>query len=163
MRDIGIQIKWSQGVTLDDDEQTDFNEHIKDTPPNAYLRCPPSVLSAVERPTLALDDKNASKALGLRMVQRLKDGYSLVLYRVQSGEETVGLSRGPLLPVYPKAPPSTWPYSSTNGQDYQILDTVLGVMDISYSSAWQLGRVSRVLKHRIIHGIRGETNHSRRS
>src|SRR5947209_8037582 len=136
MRDIGIQIKHSQGVDLDDNELTDFNAHIKDTPPNAYLRCPPSVLSAVEQPTLALKDADAMKAIGQRMVQRLKDGYSLIRYRVQSGEETVALFRGALLPVYPKAPPSAWPVSSTNGQDYQILDKTLRIMDVSYSSAW---------------------------
>ena len=141
MRDIGIQIKWSQGATLDANELTDFNAHIQDTPPNAYLRCPRSALSAVERPTLALKDTDPMKGIGQRMVQRLKDGYSLIRYRVQSGEETVALFRGALLPVYPQAPISSWPVSSTNGQDYQILDKTLGIMDVSYSTAWQLGRV----------------------
>jgi hypothetical protein len=144
MRDIGIQMKWSQGAALDDNELTDFNSHIQDTPKNAYLMCSPKVLAAVEQPTLALKDTDPMKQIGLRMVQRLKDGYSMVRYRVQSGEETVGLFRGALLPVYPKYLPATWPYSSCNGQDYQILDKTLRIMDISYSCAWQLGRVRSV-------------------
>ncbi len=141
MRDIGIQLKWSQGAPLDPNELTDFNAHIQDTPKNAYLMCSPKVLGTVQQQTAALQDGDPRKTLGKRIVERLQDGYSMVRYRVQSGEETTGLFRGALLPVRPQAPPAAWPYSSCNGQDYQILDKTLGMMDISYSCAWQLGRV----------------------
>ncbi|KAJ5175210.1 uncharacterized protein N7482_001087 [Penicillium canariense] len=91
---------------------------------------------------------NAPSPLYAQLIgQRLKLGYTLVRYRVQTGEETVAFTRGPLVPVPVdrKSFPVTtnggqWPPQSNSGADYQILDPQLGIMDITYSSAWQLGR-----------------------
>ncbi|TPX64270.1 hypothetical protein SpCBS45565_g06023 [Spizellomyces sp. 'palustris'] len=72
---------------------------------------------------------------------RLNDGYTLLRYRLSSGDETIAFMRGPLTPTlvpYPLTP--TWPTHSFYSTDLQILDTKLGVMDITYSAAWQLGR-----------------------
>ena len=142
MRAIGIQIKFSESgdeSQLDPDERAELNDNIRDTPPNSYLRCSKKVLAAVEGKDLSASDPMTK--VRATMAQRLRDGYSLVRYRVQIGEETIGLFRGPLLPSYPGNPPDKWPYSSNNGQDYQIFDMTLGMMNISYSSAWNLGRV----------------------
>ncbi|KAK2459390.1 hypothetical protein APHAL10511_008595 [Amanita phalloides] len=47
--------------------------------------------------------------------------------------------RGPLTPY--AVPDATWmDIHSNTGEDLQIIDTQLGLMDISYSAAWQLGK-----------------------
>jgi len=168
MRDIGIQIKYSQlsenekvildkalkgangpstildQVNLAESELADVDANMMETPPGCYLRCPRSVVKALQPQSKENDGKLLADPLDevrKKMVARLENGYSLVRYRVQTGEETVGLFRGALLPVYPRAPPDFWPLASTNGQDYQIFGRDLGLVDISYSSAWNLGRV----------------------
>jgi hypothetical protein len=71
--------------------------------------------------------------------RRLNDGYSLVTYRTQTGEATVALYRGPFTPTYvPTLENLT--QCSTSGLDLQILDRQIGIMDITYSVAWQVGR-----------------------
>ncbi|KAI0907854.1 hypothetical protein F4823DRAFT_626001 [Ustulina deusta] len=62
------------------------------------------------------------------VARRLDDGYTLVRYSTQTGESTVAFYRGPLTPT------------SNSGVDLQILDKQLGIMDITYSVAWQVGR-----------------------
>ncbi|KNC98348.1 uncharacterized protein SPPG_06057 [Spizellomyces punctatus DAOM BR117] len=72
---------------------------------------------------------------------RLNDGYTLLRYRLASGDETIAFMRGPLTPTLVPCPLTpTWPTHSFFSTDLQILDTKLGVMDITYSAAWQLGR-----------------------
>lgn len=78
--------------------------------------------------------------LPLPLIQRLRQGYIFTRYRTQTGEETVAINRGPLLPVRSPPPAATWPGNSNFSTDYQILDKELGVVDISYSSAYQLGK-----------------------
>ena len=151
LRDLGISMKYSQlgEGGIDGNERTDLDAHMKDTPPNCYLRCSNKVLETFEERATKSGTTgvpNPLAAVKEAMVNRLKNGYNLVRYRVQSGEETVALSRGALLPVYPGAPPESWPFTSNNGQDYQIFDKQLGLMDISYSSAWQLGRVRSLFR-----------------
>ena len=92
---------------------------------------------AMLRPAVpaATPDMDATKR---RVLQRLHDGYSLTRYRTQTGEETAALLRGPLVPTDPVKP--AWELLSTSGSDLQILDKELGMMDLTYSSAWQLGR-----------------------
>ncbi|KAF2273525.1 uncharacterized protein EI97DRAFT_503392 [Westerdykella ornata] len=83
---------------------------------------------------------------------RLANGYSMVRHRLANGETTVAFMRGPLSPVpvpYPILPSraagsgqdaGAWPSESFYSTDYQILDSDLGIADISYATAWQLGR-----------------------
>ncbi|KAF8806755.1 hypothetical protein BYT27DRAFT_7338779 [Phlegmacium glaucopus] len=71
--------------------------------------------------------------------KRIHDGYTLLRYRVQTGEETVALMRGPLTPCI--GPDTPWlDVHSNTGEDLQIIDKNLGLIDISYSAAWQLGK-----------------------
>ncbi|KAI1406920.1 hypothetical protein F5Y13DRAFT_207166 [Hypoxylon sp. FL1857] len=71
--------------------------------------------------------------------KRLDDGYTLVRYCTQMGKPTVALYRGPFTPSY--VPPlENLTTSSNSGVDLQILDKQLGIMDITYSVAWQVGR-----------------------
>ena len=73
-----------------------------------------------------------------RMYKRLEDGYSVVRHRTQTGEETAALLRGPLIPSMPET--KDIGVLSNSGSSLQILDQELGLMDITYSTAWSLGR-----------------------
>src|SRR4051812_38512055 len=110
-------MKYSQGLPLDKNELTDLDDHMKDTPPNCYLRCSNKVLAAFAEGADKVSKAGTPNPLAAvkdAMLQRVKDGYNLVRYRVQSGEETIGLSRGALLPVYPGDALESWPYTSNN-------------------------------------------------
>ncbi|MCJ1280119.1 hypothetical protein MMC21_007946 [Puttea exsequens] len=71
---------------------------------------------------------------------RLEAGYTFVRHRTFSGEQTVAMYKGPLVPhldiisrVSPISP-------SDSGLDLQIQDKQTGMVDLSYSIAWELGR-----------------------
>ncbi|KAF5676664.1 hypothetical protein FCIRC_6959 [Fusarium circinatum] len=83
--------------------------------------------------------QSSENKVSMRLGDRLKDGYSLVQYRVQTGEKTVALYRGPFTPVRVDLNEQL-NKCSNSGQDFQILDKKVGLMDISYSMAWQIGR-----------------------
>ncbi len=89
-------------------------------------------------------EKEANAPLPAKLLKRLQEGYTFVRWRTATGEPTIALNRGPLCPIAVKRPPSKvdddWPGSSNFGTDYEVLDTGLGVMDISYSLAWHLGK-----------------------
>jgi hypothetical protein len=106
------------------------------------LRPPANWLASVflKTTTASGDNQNALTALGKRLVS----GYTLARWQAETGEETVAFNKGPLVPqkVPQKVPPpvSDWATHSNTSQEYQILDTTTGIMDLSYSSAWQLGK-----------------------
>ncbi|KAE8356856.1 hypothetical protein BDV28DRAFT_154359 [Aspergillus coremiiformis] len=84
--------------------------------------------------------KDYHASIGNRAIDRLHNGYTLARYRVQTGESTACFMRGAFVPVTDHAGAEHWTWLSNNGSDLQILDQRLGVMDITYSAAWQLGR-----------------------
>ncbi|KAF3920987.1 hypothetical protein ABW20_dc0104006 [Dactylellina cionopaga] len=73
-----------------------------------------------------------------RLMQRVKDGYSMIRYRVPTGEYTVAFNRSPLVPTV--VPKYDWNLCSNSGSSLQILDQKLGIMDLTYSAAWNLGK-----------------------
>ncbi|KAK6347974.1 hypothetical protein TWF718_005794 [Orbilia javanica] len=83
---------------------------------------------------------NDKSKVSQRIADRLEDGYSLVKWRVPTGEQTVALYRGPFTPTFVPYPLSNLTACSNSGQDLQVLDREVGIMDITYASAWQLGR-----------------------
>lgn len=94
------------------------------------LRAPDEVIAPLS--------KSGDKAQQL-VSRRLSDGYTLVKYHNQTGEATVALYRGPFTPTYvPTLEHLT--KCSTSGVDLQVLDKNLGIMDVTYSVAWQVGR-----------------------
>lgn len=99
-------------------------------------------LSVLRAPDTVINElKNNKEPEAARIAQRLEDGYSLTRYRTQIGELTVALTRGPFTPTVVKHPlTSDWTSLSTFGTDLQILDQDTGLMDITYSSAWNLGK-----------------------
>ena len=72
--------------------------------------------------------------------KRLEEGYTLVRYRVQTGEETVALMRGPFTPLGVTNEERWFNVQSNSGEDLQIIDNSLGIIDISYCAAWQIGK-----------------------
>ncbi|KAF3909587.1 hypothetical protein AA313_de0205883 [Arthrobotrys entomopaga] len=79
---------------------------------------------------------------------RLTDGYTITNYIVQTGEKTIALYRGPLSPVPvpafkfgDKKSSADGSVSSFYGSDLQIVDQDLGMLDNSYSCAWELGKL----------------------
>ncbi len=83
--------------------------------------------------------KVSSDKVTMRIASRLNDGYTLVKYQTQTGEPTVALFRGPLTPTYVNTLDNL-NKCSNSGVDLQILDKEIGLMDITYSVAWQVGR-----------------------
>ncbi|KAK7413167.1 hypothetical protein QQX98_007946 [Neonectria punicea] len=94
------------------------------------LRAPPALVARMEA---AGDSKLAAK-LG----KRLREGYTMQRHRTRTGELTSCFFRAALVPVVPATP--TWTAMSRCGSDLQILDRGTGMMDITYSAAWQLGK-----------------------
>ncbi|KAG4443039.1 hypothetical protein IFR05_001493 [Cadophora sp. M221] len=75
------------------------------------------------------------------LAKRLEHGYTLSRWRCETGEVTAAFTRGPLVPIKPAPSPSPdWPTGSNTSKNYQILDKTTGLMDLSYSSAWNFGK-----------------------
>jgi hypothetical protein len=101
----------------------------------SILRPPPSVIDSLGK------DSSMPPNILSRLKARAQSGYTLVRYRVSTGEQTIAFTRSPFVPgqvIYPI--PNLPPQSLTSGTDLQILDQPLGIMDITYASAWQLGK-----------------------
>jgi hypothetical protein len=124
-----------------------------------YVCLPPNVPSIVDeftsvgrsinllRPSLTVDNRAEilKSPFGQGVIDRLDHGFTLMRYRTQTGETTSCFMRGPFVPDNTPCPlTSWWPKSSNAGTDFQILDQEIGLMDISYSSAWQLGRTMAI-------------------
>ncbi|KAG4435923.1 hypothetical protein IFR05_008580 [Cadophora sp. M221] len=107
-------------------------------PPKASLKD----MLDVKHPTIAL--QQAAKILH----SRLDKSYTLSRWRTATGEETVAFNRGPLVgastPVVPATDPKTWPRISMTGKDYQLFDRDIGIIDLTYSSAWSLGKLAAI-------------------
>lgn len=91
---------------------------------------------------------NDHQATNQRVGQRLQDGYTLTRYRLHSGEESVAFYRSPFTPTHVAydhpSPEGSTDYfmslQSTFSTDLQVMDKQVGIMDITYSVAWQLGK-----------------------
>ncbi|KAF5582642.1 Tol [Fusarium pseudoanthophilum] len=91
-----------------------------------------------DRKAAIVTDKTEMEKL---VAKRLEEGFTLTRYRTVTGEVTSGLLRGPLVPVKVRHPRQSGMTFQTNfGTDLNILDADLGLMDLSYSTAWQVGR-----------------------
>lgn len=103
------------------------------------LRPKTDVLGSLAAQVQAASTPADAKALD-SLRRRFSSGYTLARWRAETGEESAAFSRGPLVPQKVPPPVADWPTSSNTSKDYQILDTTTGIMDLSYSSAWQLGK-----------------------
>lgn len=71
--------------------------------------------------------------------QRLEAGHTMVRSVVQTGEPTLATVRGVLSPSRPLTQSRD---PSSDGNNLQVLDREAGIMDLTYSTAWQLGRTT---------------------
>ncbi|KOS19909.1 hypothetical protein ESCO_005595 [Escovopsis weberi] len=106
----------------------DAFEHLGQT--LDVLRAPEDIIAPL---------RSSSDKVRQRIGKRMDDGYTLVKYYTQTGEPTIALYRSPLIPTWVSSLDNLT-QSSNTGVDLQILDKELGIMDITYSVAWQLGR-----------------------
>lgn len=101
-------------------------------PADSWLRPPEWITQAIQ-----MGDQTQ------RLQDRLKDGYTVIKWKTKTGEDTLALNRGPLLPTLSPSPISvdpSWPKQVNHSSALNILDAKLGIMDMSYASAWELGR-----------------------
>ncbi|KAK2684103.1 hypothetical protein RAB80_002049 [Fusarium oxysporum f. sp. vasinfectum] len=110
------------------------------------LRVDDKVLAGLDlanKQNSASGDNSIKSQVSTVLADRLRMGYTISRWRTQTGEETSAFTRGPLVPLpTPAVPaPNTIQDCSFTSQDYQILDSTTGMMDLSYSSAWQLGKL----------------------
>ncbi|RSM02303.1 hypothetical protein CDV31_010952 [Fusarium ambrosium] len=111
------------GVSL----EAEFERLRKDI---GLLRAPNAMISKMEA--------GQNNALATKLGRRLREGYTMQKHRTRTGEMTSCFFRAALVPTIPKEP--SWPFMSICGSDLQILDRDTGMMDITYSAAWQLGK-----------------------
>ncbi|KAI1055788.1 hypothetical protein LB506_009201 [Fusarium annulatum] len=69
--------------------------------------------------------------------RRVTEGYTIVRHRDIAGESSMALYRGPLIPGQSRKARIK---PSVHGTDLQIIDTSARILDISYNTAWELGR-----------------------
>lgn len=69
--------------------------------------------------------------------RRVTEGYTIVRHRDIAGESSMALYRGPLLPGLSRKARIK---PSVHGTDLQIIDTSARILDVSYNTAWELGR-----------------------
>ncbi|KAE8147167.1 hypothetical protein BDV25DRAFT_160965 [Aspergillus avenaceus] len=91
-----------------------------------------------------MGESNKLTPVQQRVLTRLQNGYMMARYRVRTGEATACFTRGAFIPVLNNADENTWKQLSNLGSDLQVLDQQLGIMDITYSAAWQLGRTMAI-------------------
>ncbi|KAF3354918.1 hypothetical protein VdG1_07122 [Verticillium dahliae VDG1] len=97
----------------------------------------------VVRPEMPEDrpDMPSSPSVKDLVEQRQRDGYTIVRHRTVTGEETAAMTRGPLTPTFVPHPlREGFVMQSNFGTDLRILDPDLSLMDLTYASAWQLGK-----------------------
>jgi hypothetical protein len=111
------------------------------------LRSPDSLLQTIQAEITTQPTPELKRAASI-LYERLGESYTLCRWRTATGEETVAYNRGPLVacptPQVPTKVPTDWPALSMSGKDYQIFDQEVGIMDLTYASAWSLGRLTAV-------------------
>ncbi|CAN9381772.1 unnamed protein product [Alternaria alternata] len=143
--------------TVDPTAPTQFLDMLKPLaglPPEADLLKIPNGLQMSDNRMLrnpAVTTAKFDQATGLStetltaLKTQMACGYTMTKHRLSTGEPTIALYRGPLTPVpVPHdvlAAPSKTGVESSVGKDLDIMNQALGMSDISYSSAWNLGRL----------------------
>jgi hypothetical protein len=111
------------------------------------LRPLESILTSMSTGASAQPPTTLSRAAQI-LHDRLEKSYTISRWRAATGEETAAFNRGPLVAVEtPRVPAkveASWPVLSMTGKDYQIFDTDVGMMDLTYSNAWSLGRLAGI-------------------
>ncbi|KAF5531686.1 hypothetical protein FMEXI_12832 [Fusarium mexicanum] len=135
---------WTFNYTLQDD-QVEFENALK----------------AIGKPTSGLEWLrpsqdwyagllNAQEVEKQRVGKRIRDGFSLTRYRTLSGEETLSLQRGALIPTLPSANTALNKPTHLFSSQLQILDTEVGLVENSYAAAWNLGKANALADEKFL-------------
>lgn len=129
------------------DQMTDLANDIQPLQPPQKLLDALYVSSQNQAKSPNTADKIKSQA-GKILHDRLVKSYTLCRWRTASGEQTAAFNRGPLVacptPTVPAKDGSSWPAFSMTGKDYQIFDRDIGLIDLTYSTAWSLGKLAAI-------------------
>lgn len=85
--------------------------------------------------TLRLPDLPGLSAIAQNMI---KSGYLPLPHRLRQGDKTVSWYRGPLVPY---SVPITTSFPASSSDELTSYDSNNGVFNLSYSAAWELGRL----------------------
>jgi hypothetical protein len=77
-----------------------------------------------------------------RLGQLLRDGYTLMRHRTQTGEVTVSFQRGPLTPTPPASCSSINSLFRDSPIELQVFDHEVGMFNNSFEAAWTLGKAT---------------------
>lgn len=83
---------------------------------------------------------NSTLEIPTPIKERLNQGYVPMLQATATGEKTYCWYRGPFTPYRIEKLPAL-PETSRTGSDLMIYDDVQKVFDVSYATAWQIGRM----------------------
>lgn len=83
---------------------------------------------------------NTEMAIPVEVKDRLDQGYVPLLQTIITGEKTFCWYRGPFTPAR-IGKLTELPAASRTGSDLVIYDDVQGVFDVTYATAWQIGRM----------------------
>ncbi len=80
----------------------------------------------------------------------MKKGYVPMKYHLLNGNKTWAWYRGPIVPIFGKDEYVSYDFEQPNkATDFLQLDKRSGMMDVTYASAWQLGRLLTLEEKRI--------------
>ncbi|RBA19812.1 hypothetical protein FPRO05_09112 [Fusarium proliferatum] len=138
---------WTFNYTLQDD-QVEFENALRTigTPTSGLEWLRPSQ----DRYARLLNAQEVDKQ---RVGQRIRDGYSLTRYRTISGEETLALQRGVLIPTLPSPNTALNKPIHLFSTQLQILDTEIGLVDNSYAVAWNIGKANALADERFLSAL----------
>ncbi|KAM0228390.1 hypothetical protein ACHAP5_011946 [Fusarium lateritium] len=95
-----------------------------------------NILSLAVKPSLT-DPNKPDDPSATWVRRRVTEGYTIVRHRDIAGESSMALYRGPLIPGSSRKARIK---PSVHGTDLQIIDISARILDISYNTAWELGR-----------------------
>lgn len=85
------------------------------------------------------DSKNGNGTATGSIAERMFYGFDLARYQTITGESTAAWIKGPLGPTITEHPLPTLPPQVNSSMGLAQLDGSLGILDLTYASAWELG------------------------
>lgn len=142
-------------------ESADFATTVEALAQSAQpLRAPDQAIGVLDTQIASLKGSEAARRAGMTALKtRLEHGFTLSRWRDALGEESMAFMRGPLVPKHqhsqtqdPSVPGTTphlpgsesWPVTSMTGKNYMILDKSVGIFDVTYATAWSLGKLMAI-------------------
>lgn len=142
-------------------ESADFATTVKALAQSSQpLRAPDQAIQVLDAQIANLKQTETAKKTGMTALKtRLEHGYTLSRWRDALGEESMAFMRGPLVPKGQHSQPpddsntnpaphlpgsDSWPVTSMTGKNYMIFDKSVGVFDMTYASAWSLGKLMAI-------------------